>query len=101
MLKIMSTNFTIMVKDLSASIKFYESIGLKLKQRWEDHYAMVSATGITLGLHPSDEAHRSSGTTSVGFMIGSLAEARKLLDDNNIPYRHDSGKSGRYLAHMK
>jgi catechol 2,3-dioxygenase-like lactoylglutathione lyase family enzyme len=52
MIKINETNVTIMVRNLDESIKFYESIGLKLKQRWGNHYAMFVVKGITLGLHP-------------------------------------------------
>ena len=97
MLKINSTNFTVMVKSLDDSIKFYESLGLTLQQRWDDHYAMVTAAGITLGLHPSDKTNHSSGTTSVGFMIDSLDEGEELLTRNGIKYQKDTGKSGAYL----
>jgi catechol 2,3-dioxygenase-like lactoylglutathione lyase family enzyme len=97
MIKINETNVTIMVKNLDESIQFYKSIGLKLKQRWGNHYAMVVTKGITLGLHPSDKKEHSSGTTSIGFMVDSLAEAKKMLEQNLIPIRQDEGKSGNYL----
>ena len=86
-----------MVKNLDESVKFYKSLGLKIKQRWGNHYAMVKTTGITLGLHPSDKKERNSGTISIGFMVDSLVEAKAMLETNNITVRQDEGKSGNYL----
>src|SRR4051812_41133265 len=95
---ITGSNVTIMVKNMDASIKFYETIGLTLKQRWGDHYAMVSAEGITLGIHPASSAETSSGTVSIGFMIDSIDEAKAVLDANQIAYKEElDGKSGLYL----
>ncbi|HTX87481.1 MAG TPA: VOC family protein [Bacteroidales bacterium] len=99
-MKIDDSNVTIMVADLDRSIRFYESIGLKLKQKWEDHYAMVSAQGITIGLHPSDMPVRGSGSLSIGFMTGSLKEGVSLLEKNQIAYHLREGKSGKY-AHFE
>ena len=97
MIKINETNVTIMVSDMDKAIKFYETIGLTLKQRWDNHYAMVTANGITLGLHPSDKSDNNSGSTSIGFMVDKIDEAKELLDKNGIQYKYDDGKSGSYL----
>jgi len=97
MLKINESNVTIMVKDLDKSIKFYESIGLTLKNRWENHYAMVETTGITIGLHPTSEKELSSGSVSIGFMVDSLAEASAMLETNHINCKPADGKSGKYI----
>ena len=96
-LTISGTNVTIMVADLDRSIRFYESVGLTLKQRWENHYALVETTGVTLGLHPCDEKDLNSGTVTIGFMAGSVDEARRLLELNKVVYREEEGKSGHYL----
>jgi predicted enzyme related to lactoylglutathione lyase len=37
MINISETNVTIMVSDMDKAIKFYETIGLTLKQRWDNH----------------------------------------------------------------
>ncbi len=101
MIKINESNVTIMVKDLDNSISFYEGIGFELKNRWDDHYAMVSATGITIGLHPGREGDaRENQNISIGLMIDKADDAKKLLDENNISYKLDDGKSGIYL-HFK
>lgn len=102
MIKINETNVTIMVADMDKAISFYESIGLTIKNRWGNHYAMLVAEGITLGIHPKDEKpSTSSGTVSIGFMVDDINEAKVLLDKNKIPCTsQDDGKSGIYL-HFK
>ena len=101
MITINSTNVTIMVNDMDKGISFYESIGLSLKQRWDNHYAMLTAPGLTIGLHPTEDKNPNSGTLSIGFMIDSIEEAKALLDKNNISHNEeDDGKSGIYL-HFK
>ena len=98
---IKGSNVTIMVKDMYTSISFYESIGLKLKNRWDDHYAMIETEGITIGIHPGEQAGSGSGTISIGFMMDDINEAKTLLDKNSITYKtDDDGKSGIYL-HFK
>lgn len=98
MIKINDTNVTVMVTDMNKAVQFYESIGMVLKQRWDDHYAMVTAPGVTIGLHPHEGEETNSGTVSIGFMVDSVEEAKTMLDINNIA--HDEmidGKSGTYL----
>ncbi len=97
---IKGSNVTIMVKDMDASIAFYEKIGLALKQRWDNHYAMMTAEGITIGIHPSESHNHSSGTVSIGFMAESINPVKELLDANDIAFVDDDGKSGHYV-HFK
>jgi predicted enzyme related to lactoylglutathione lyase len=100
--KITGSNVTIMVKDMDKAISFYEQIGLTLKQRWGNHYAMVSAEGITIGIHPTEATTETrSGSVSIGFMVEAIDEAKALLDKHNITYKEENdGKSGLYL-HFK
>ncbi len=98
MINITDTNITIMVKDMEASINFYQQIGLTMKQRWDNHYAMLITTGITIGLHPATGESPCSGTVSIGFMIENSDEAKVLLETNKISFKEeDDGKSGNYL----
>ncbi len=94
---ITGSNVTIMVKDMDTSIRFYEQLGLKLKQRWDKHYAMIDGKGITIGIHPSDGTENSSGTVSIGFMIDNMNVVKALMDANGIPFEEEDGKSGHYL----
>lgn len=98
MINITDSNITIMVKDMDVSINFYQQIGLTLKQRWDNHYAMMITTGLNIGLHPSQSESPSSGTVSIGFFIENFNEAKSLLEKNNISFKaEDDGKSGNYL----
>ena len=98
MIKINTTNVTIMVKSMDDTIRFYENIGLTLKNRWGDHYAMMETAGLTIGIHPSDGSKINSGNVSIGFMIDKVEEGKTLLEKNNIPYKFfDDEKSGLYL----
>lgn len=101
MIRINSTNVTIMVKDMDSSISFYESIGLTIKQRWDNHYTMMETAGITIGIHPGGDEHSNSGSVSIGFIIDDINEAKALLEKNAITAKHeDDGKSGIYI-HFK
>jgi catechol 2,3-dioxygenase-like lactoylglutathione lyase family enzyme len=101
MLQIKDSNVTIMVNDMDKAIQFYESIGLTVKQRWGNNYAMVGAPGITLGIHPGEGRTTSSGSVSIGFFIEAIGDAKALLDSHNIDYKEENdGKSGLYL-HFK
>jgi len=100
MIKITESNVTIMVRDMDKSIHFYEQIGLTLKQRWDNHYAMITTEGVTIGLHPTEGTDIDSGSVSIGFMIDKISEAKALLEKHKINYQDDDGKSGHYL-HFK
>jgi catechol 2,3-dioxygenase-like lactoylglutathione lyase family enzyme len=99
---ITGSNITIMVKDMDKSIQFYQNIGLELKQRWDNHYAMLTAGGMTIGLHPSDDSKHgggslSSGSTSIGFFVPDIKEVEKMLDGLKIKHESiDDGESGIY-----
>jgi catechol 2,3-dioxygenase-like lactoylglutathione lyase family enzyme len=100
-MKINESNVTIMVTDMNKSIDFYKSIGFELKNRWEDHYAMLTATGITIGLHPGREKDSEPNENiSIGLMVDKASEARELLEKNKIAFKLEDGKSGIYL-HFK
>jgi catechol 2,3-dioxygenase-like lactoylglutathione lyase family enzyme len=102
MLKITGSNVTIMVKDMDKAVQFYQHIGLELKQRWDNHYAMLTGGGLTIGLHPADDSKTSgsalsSGTTSIGFFIEKIGDAEALLTQHSIQHETaEDGKSGIY-----
>lgn len=97
MIKITETNVTIMVTNMNSSIEFYQSLGFEIKNRWGDHYAMLTTTGLTLGIHPSDGKTKGSGNVSIGLMVDDINEAKGLLEKNKISFQHHDDKSGIYL----
>jgi catechol 2,3-dioxygenase-like lactoylglutathione lyase family enzyme len=95
--RITETNITLMVKNMDKSVLFYHGLGFKLKQRWENHYAMLSTKGLTIGLHPGEGRKHHSGTVSVGMMVEKIESARALLEHHKIKYDYAEGKSGKHL----
>lgn len=84
-----------MVKDLDRSILFYQALGLTIKNRWENHYALISAPGIMIGLHPKEnqEAYTGSGNTSIGFIIANVEEAKDTLNSLSIKFQENMDQS--------
>jgi catechol 2,3-dioxygenase-like lactoylglutathione lyase family enzyme len=88
-----------MVRDLDRAIEFYtKTLGLSLVKRWDDHYAQVSAPGVVIGLHPSDETFADREGISIGFGVEDLESAKKLLDETGVAYESHDGKSGALLS---
>jgi len=101
MITINETNVTIMTRDMDGAIAFYERIGFAIKQRWDNHYAMLTAGGLTIGLHPTEPGGATgSGALSIGLMVTEIAEAKALLDGLSIAYKAEDGGSGKYV-HFK
>jgi catechol 2,3-dioxygenase-like lactoylglutathione lyase family enzyme len=57
-------NITVMVSNMDAAVRFYtETLGLKLANRYGDHWASVDAGGgLTIGLHPKSANYPTPGT---------------------------------------
>src|SRR5436305_15036198 len=90
-----------MAKDMDKSIDFYtKGLGLQLKQRWDNHYAQVSAPDIVIGFHPAEETGNETTGISIGFGVDSLAEAEKRLEELSVTYETAEDKAGK-LAHFK
>jgi predicted enzyme related to lactoylglutathione lyase len=97
MIKITGTNVTIMVKNMNKSISFYENIGFAMKNRWGEHYAMLTTTGLTIGIHPASEELKGSGNVSIGLMVDNIENAKELLEKNKTKFEMHDDKSGIYI----
>jgi len=98
---IKDSNVTIMVKDMDRSISFYQSIGFSLKNRWDNHYAQVTAAGITIGLHPSAEGlSQGSGNVSIGFTVDNFEESQAFLKKLSIDSQSRQEEGGQFLHFM-
>jgi predicted enzyme related to lactoylglutathione lyase len=64
-------NVTVMVSDMDRAVRFYgEVLGLKLRERYGDHWATVEAgDGLRIGLHPASSKYPAPGTKG-GMSIG-------------------------------
>jgi catechol 2,3-dioxygenase-like lactoylglutathione lyase family enzyme len=97
-MQIMESNVTVMVTDMDKAVDFYSGLGMQLKQRWENHYAMLTAPGIVIGLHPAKQTYDSHTNVSIGFMIDDIADAKKLLDTMNVSYESNEDKAGHFIS---
>jgi len=64
-------NITVIVSNMDASVRFYtEVLGMKLSNRFGDHWATVDAGhGLIIGLHPASPRYPVPGTRG-GMLIG-------------------------------
>jgi len=94
-MKIKDSNVTINVKNLDKAISFYQSLGLDLKNRWGNYYAMLTAPGIVIGLHPTinDNLTGNSGNVSIGFTTDNFEATKSDLQKLSIKTneRHEEG----------
>jgi predicted enzyme related to lactoylglutathione lyase len=63
-------NATVFVSNMDAAVRFYsEILGMKLTNRFGDHWATVQAGGLTIGLHPASDKYPAPGTVGA-IMLG-------------------------------
>jgi len=64
-------NATVFVSNMDRAVEFYtKSLGMKLTNRFGDHWATVEAgKGLTIGLHPASPKYPAPGTKG-GMMLG-------------------------------
>lgn len=73
------SNLTIQVTNMDRSVSFYQSIGFTLKNRWGNHYAQLTASGMTIGLHPAQNTPGNSGNVSIGFSASDFESTKTKL----------------------
>jgi len=98
-MKITNSNLTINVLDLNKSISFYESLGLKLHNRWGNHYAQLKAPNLIIGLHPTDESKMlgNSGNVSIGFTTDDFDHTKSMLKKLSIKFNERKEDGGDFL----
>jgi catechol 2,3-dioxygenase-like lactoylglutathione lyase family enzyme len=96
-MSIKDSNVTIMVKDMDKSVAFYQSIGFTIKQRWDNHYAQLSAPGITVGLHPTNDSISNSGNVSIGFTTDNFEESKDQLNSLTIQTQLREEEGGKFI----
>jgi catechol 2,3-dioxygenase-like lactoylglutathione lyase family enzyme len=86
-----------MVKDMDKSVSFYESLGFDIKQRWGDHYAELTAPGITIGIHPTNKTISNPGNVSIGFTTDNFEETRDQLSSLDIRTQLREEEGGKFI----
>jgi predicted enzyme related to lactoylglutathione lyase len=84
-------NATIYISDMDRSVNFYTKIlGLKLAQRFGNHWASVEAGKLTIGLHPASDHNPAgrNGSTIIGLeLTGGIEDAVGALKQQGVKIR--------------
>lgn len=87
---IKEANVTVIVSDLTRSVRFYTAIlGLKLKNLVKNEWAEVEASGLTIGLHPAEEHGPQPGKSeslSIGFVVDNLEQSMVELKSKGVVF---------------
>ena len=87
MTTITGSNVTVMVSNMDAAVKFYtETLGLKLKVRYGDHWAEIEAPGITIALHPKGKDIKTGDNLSIGFSANDFKQTVAALEQKGIKF---------------
>src|SRR5262249_14407350 len=98
-----SGNATIYVSDMDRSVRFYtEVLGLRLVQRFGNHWASVETGQLAIGLHPASTQAPAGrdGSTMVGFEVaGNIEETVRLLQQKGVKLRGpiNQAKAGKFV----
>lgn len=97
-------NATVFVSNMDTAVRFYtETLGMRLAERYDDHWATVQATnGFTIGLHPPSPKYPTPGTkgaVTIGLEVGEPVESlMKTLGDNGVlTCVIEEGAGGKFL----
>jgi catechol 2,3-dioxygenase-like lactoylglutathione lyase family enzyme len=78
---------TLMVPDMDAAVRFYvDTLGLRLKARYGNEFAVIEAPGLTIGLHPRSPQAAQAPSASIGLGVESLEAAMKELSARGVQF---------------
>ena len=85
---------TVFVGNMDAAVRFYtEALGLKLLERYGDHWASIDCgRGLTIGLHPASAQNPAGrvGSITIGFRASEpIREAVATLKARGVVFRGD------------
>jgi catechol 2,3-dioxygenase-like lactoylglutathione lyase family enzyme len=97
-------NVTIFVSNMDDAVKFYsETLGLRLRERYGDHWASVEVNGLVIGLHPASAQSPAGqrGSMSIGFaadrpieeVVETLAKRGVQFDGSIV-----DDKAGKFIS---
>ncbi len=80
-------NVTIMVADMNRAVEFYtQTLGLELRERFGDGWAMIQGPGVRIGLHGgrTSEAAADEPNISIGLAVEKLEPALETLRQRGV-----------------
>jgi catechol 2,3-dioxygenase-like lactoylglutathione lyase family enzyme len=84
-------NATVFVSDMDRSVNFYTKIlGLKLAERFGDHWASIEAGKLAIGLHPASNKNQAgkNGSIIIGLeLTGNIEEAIAKMTQQGVQFR--------------
>jgi len=85
---IKEANVTLMVNDMERAVRYYtETLGLKLKVRYGEHFAQVEAPGTIIALHPkSGPKPGGFESISIGFAVDDLDRTMGELKAKGVSF---------------
>jgi catechol 2,3-dioxygenase-like lactoylglutathione lyase family enzyme len=82
---------TVFVTDMDRSVRFYtEALGLRLTERYGNHWAQVEAGRLTIGLHPASARNPAGrdGSITLGLTLsGRIEDAVSSLEQKGVKFR--------------
>jgi catechol 2,3-dioxygenase-like lactoylglutathione lyase family enzyme len=82
---------TIFVSDMDRAVNFYTKVlGLKLAQRFGNHWASVEAGKLIIGLHPASNENPAgrNGSTIIGLeLTGNIEDSIATLKQQGVAFR--------------
>ena len=100
-------NATVFISSMDQAVRFYtETIGLRLAERYDDHWATVQAgNGFTIGLHPASPKYPPPGTkgaTTIGLEVDDPVEGlMKTLGEKGVRMRGIEEGAGAKFLHIE
>ncbi|MFZ0575106.1 MAG: VOC family protein [Candidatus Cybelea sp.] len=82
---------TIIVADMERSIDFYtKRLGLPLRTRYGNEFAIVDAPGVVIALHPAPNGKPArEGSLSIGLGVDSVESSMNRLAQRGIAFAGD------------
>ena len=84
-------NATIFVSNMDRSVDFYTKVlGLKLAQRFGDHWASIEAGQLAIGLHPASAENPAgrNGSMIIGLEVaGSIEDVAAGMKQQGVQFR--------------
>jgi len=84
---------TLMIENMDRAVKFYtETLGFKLRERYNNDWAEIEGPDLTIGLHPNKGKKLHAQGVSLGFQVKDVAEAMVALEQKGIHFQtQDAG----------